>query len=416
MRKKNKLDIKVMFCLMVACELMVMILANVIFKNTLVIVYGNFAIEIFTTLYVLSVEQFEISMERNEVTIILLFTVGQLMMFGITSILEKTLFFDVHKLLMCLGLLYSTFFSAKRIKCNIKEYDIILNILIIVGIVSTLYNFFVNFSTFKMGNLTRILFYSWNFRSFFSSRAAYGTFLALCAIIALMKSEQSGKKMFLLLFFWFSANILITAARAQCISLICGVIAYLLYSKRYRKFVIIAGLFGLVYVLLLNNEYFVNLIDKYFMLFDHSRDRSTDITTGRLELWTTAFSYMNPWNWLLGVGIGAKDTVMALNAVSILGQQLLSFHSGYVDLVFETGLFGLLIWGWSVKRTFHAVKRQCPVNVRHFFYASLIAISISNVFDSCYMIFTTDTMAVFATFMIIVFPNAVANYYKCSEM
>ena len=54
MRKKNKLNIKVMFCLMVACELMVMTLANVIFKDTLVIVYGNFAIEIFTTLYVIS--------------------------------------------------------------------------------------------------------------------------------------------------------------------------------------------------------------------------------------------------------------------------------------------------------------------------------------------------------------------------
>ena len=158
MRKKNKLNIKVMFCLMVACELMVMTLANVIFKDTLVIVYGNFAIEIFTTLYVISVNQFKISMERNEVTILLLFIVGQLMMFGITSILEKTLFFDVHKLLMCVGLLYSSFFCAKKMKCNIKEYDNILNILMIVGIVSTLYNLFVNFSTFKMGNLTRILF------------------------------------------------------------------------------------------------------------------------------------------------------------------------------------------------------------------------------------------------------------------
>lgn len=411
MKIKRESYVKHLFLLFVIFELLVMFASGMMSYNPVIIVYGNFAIEIIATIYAVSLHGFKLRIPRNDRIWLSIFGICQITMFFITSFQKDIVFFDIHKLLMCLGMIFCSCYVVSGEECSPKLLDKFCNLVLLFGVFATVYNIVINTNILKTGNLSIIMYYTWSFRAFFPARAAYGSFLAVCALIALMRAEQSKKKGMLFLFIWFAVNILITAARAQCLALILGAIIYLLHSKKYRKFVFCGIAIGIVYLLIMGIGWFDEIKETYFMFFDHSRGRDTDITTGRLELWIQAFKNMGIANWLVGTGIGSKDTVMALNNVSILGERLSSFHSGYIDLFFESGLLGILIWGRSITRTIKNIKSVCPDNIKHFFVSVIVIFLVSCVFDSCYMIYTTDTMAAFSTLFAIALPNTVANYY-----
>lgn len=415
MQFKKYTYIENLFILFVIFEIGIMIFSNAVFNNSNVIIYGNFAIEIIATLYAIFNDRIKLIMPNNDKILFFSFAISQLVMFLVTSIVNDTVFFDIHKLLMCLGMIYVCCYATRRVECTPEILNKIFNITLLLGIVATIYNMIINAEILRMRNLSEIMYYTWNFRSFFSARAAYGSFLAVCALIALLKSEQKKKKVLLVLYFWFAGNIILTAARAQCIALILGSIIYLVYSKNYRKYVDFGIFVGIFYLVIVGVNHLDEITETYFMFFDHSRGRDTDISTGRFQLWATALENMNVLNWFIGNGIGSKDTIMELRGVTILGERLSSFHSGYVDLLFETGILGLYIWGRSIKITIKQVSHACPKNLKHFFIATIIVVLTSCVFDSCYLIYTTDTMAMFASFFVIALPKTVANYYKSKE-
>ena len=411
MKKKRLYYYDYLFFFCVICEIAVMLLAHFLSDNSRVIVYGNFMIEISTILYMLLKERGKIVLGKTGKTLIFSFIAFQILSYIITSIRLNITFFDIHKLMMSVGMMISCYYVAKNIECPESTFEKIIDIIMGIGIVSTIYNTILNIGYLSTINLSVIMYYGWNFRSFFPTRAVYGSFISICAIISLYRSEKRGRTLSLVLYCWFAISVIVTSARSQMIALILGSVVYLLHSKKYKRVVIFGTILGVFLIVLPSIGKFNQLYEKYFMFFDHSRGRETDITTGRIELWLTALENMNVWSWIVGNGLGSKDTIMALNNVTILGANLSSFHSGYIDLFFETGLFGLALWGNILVGTIKQLKKYCPRNIFHFFISVLSIILVSNAFDSCYMIVSTDTMTTFSSFVVVCLPCMVARNY-----
>lgn len=412
MKKKRKSYIEHLFLFFVVIELLIILLSGIMSYNAEIIVYGNFAIEIAVIAYVITSHKFKLKINRNDGVLLLAFIIVQVFMFIMTSLENNILQTDIHKILMCIGMIYCSYCIVYKEKCSPKLLDNFLKLIIIFGLIATIYNIAINASVLMIGRLNIIMYYTWGFRAFFPARAAYGSFLAICSIVALMKSEQTKNILYLFIYIWFAGNTIITSARAQCLALIIGSTIYLLHSKKYRKYVVIGAFIGVIYLISAGIGHFDEIMDTYFMFFDHSRGRETDISTGRFELWSQALKNMGVINWFFGLGIGSKDAIMSVRNISILGAELNSFHSGYVDLFFETGLLGIIIWGRTIIKTMKNVNKKCPAYLRNFFISILTVFLVSCIFDSCFMIYTTDTMAVFSTFFSISLPNTVANYYN----
>lgn len=411
MKLKKRTYIEHLFFICVILQLIIMLLANAVLKNALVLVYGTFVLDILAIGIAFVHTNFKIRLPQREIPLIFLFLVSQMMMYLITSLCYDTLFMDFHKLILCVGLIYACYFAADTSKCSPDKLETIFNLIIYFGLIASIYNLIINFGYIRLVKLTAIMYYAWGFTSFFSTRAVYGTFLTICAIITLYKSERNSIRAYWLLFFWLSINVIITAARAQCLALIIGSVIYLTYSKKYRKFVIFGIFVAIIYLVFTGISNFSEITEKYYMYFDHSQGRETDISTGRFELWGHAMQAMNLWNWPFGNGLGSKDTLMSIKEIKILGAQLYSFHSGYVDLFFETGILGIVIWARYIKKTLYNLAVCCPKRIRCLFISIIMVILVACLFDGCFLPFTADTMAIFSSFIIFALPKSVANYY-----
>lgn len=400
-----------LFVVCVILEIFVTLLSNVL-SNTTLLIYGTFLIELLSIFIAALDSAFKLRFEQNEKYFLILFISCQLIMYIVTSLYYRIFFFDAHKLFLCVGMMYACYVHAKNRVCSYETMSTILKIIIVIGVIATIYNLIDNYRYFVSGNLSAILIYSFNFRSFFTARAAYGTFLNICAIITLLWIDKKGGWLYWVLFAWFAGNIIITAARAQIIALIIGTIIFLSHSKKYKKVVFVLIILGGLYLISTRLSGLKEFINKNLLLFDHSQYKETDISTGRFELWRNAFNNMNPLNYLIGNGIGSKDTIMEVKQVTHMGARLSSFHSGYVDLFFETGLLGILIWFFIFKKVIKEVCQFCPIKISIFFISLLFVILSSNIFDSCNLPFTTDTLSTISSYLVIALPLMVANRYK----
>lgn len=409
---RNKNHIKGLFFISIVVLLIANFFVNAIGnRNNLYYVYSIFAIEIIIILLSIINNGFAIRMKKNERNFLIAFVLCQCVTYIVSSVKYNILFFDIHKLFLFVGMVYSCYICSKKAVCTQKTLNDIFDFLILAGLFACVYNLVDNIKYFESGKLSSIMHYSWYLRSFFFTRATYGTFLGVCCIISLLKSERKESIRYLLCYVFFLINIFLTAARAEILATLIASLLYLSYSKRYKK-IVIAGIFIVFIGVLIVwhssiNEVVSKFLDTYSMFFDHSKGRDTDLTTGRLYLWQTAISNMNFFSVMFGNGLGSKDTIMQLKNVQVLGETLSSFHSGYVDLFFETGIIGIGFVLYCIVYTFRKVSTNCNAYIKNFLYSLLVLFALVNMADSNMLLFTTDFFAPFATFMIIALPNSV---------
>lgn len=413
---KNNYTINI-FYLSVVLELLMIFITNTVAQSMHgFYVYALFLIEGLIILLGIFTLLKGNGLKLEEGLIILLFILTQIFVLLWSSIHYNVVLLDFHKVLLYAGMICACYFVPQRCSCSYDKLDIILDFLIWTGTIACLYNLIINRHYFASKDLSTIMHYTWNFRSFFFTRATYGIYISIASIAALVKSERKNSGWLLFLNIFLVGNVLITAARAEIIAVISGTILYLSYSKKYKKFVIVGIIILLLYLFTINIETLKNnldnLINTYYIFFNHSQDGKTDITTGRLYLWHLAFQNNNFFTSILGHGIGSKDTLMRTWNITVLDEMLSSFHNGYVDLYFETGILGICFLGTCLLKTFKQVKRYCRKDIAHFFYAILLIWALVNIADSNMLPFTTDMFTPFATFMVITLPLTVANYAK----
>lgn len=388
-------------------------IANVFFNESILTI-GIFCVEISAFIISIINNNFKLFLSKKEQMIGVLFFIFQILMYFITSFSYKIYFFDIHKLIMCLGMIYTMYICCKNTVCTRLQLNIICKVVLGVGIISVVYNFFINYNYFIPFDFKTIInrgaIYN---KSFYSSRAVYGTILNICAMFSLLSLKNKKNVLYWGIYFIFLINIIFTGARAQIIALFVGTLIFFIQEKKYKVPIIMISILLFLYLVITDFSIISKVMGKYGYFFDHSiYKQNADISSGRFDLWKIAFDNMNPINYLFGLGLGSKDTIMKIVGASYLEQSLFSFHSGYVDLFFEIGLFGYLIWYGIIIKVYKDVLKNCPTKIRNFLFAVLFIVLVSNIFDSCSLIFTTDTLSITSSFFIVSLPLAISNYYK----
>lgn len=408
--------INYLFYLEVVITLIMIFITNIIVKSANFYVYALFAIEIavIATPFLLYGEK--LKLKKNEILFVVVFVASQCISFLWFNLTYNIGGFDIHKAILFAGMVVANYFVANKIDCNYNTFEKMIDFFIVSGIVACVFNLIVNSHYFSLGNLSVIMHYTWNFKSFFFTRATYGIYVSVCAIAALYRSEKKGKLGYLLIYVFLVANVLVTAARAQMLAIIGASIIYLSYSKKYRKFVIFGSAILVALLIIIGASYFSesfsNIMNTYSIFFDHSKGGQTDISTGRFYLWSVALQNNDLFTFFFGHGLGSKDVFLTINKISVLNEVVMSFHSGYVDLFFETGIFGLSFLAVSILGTLKNVKNNCRKDIKHFIFAIFSIWALVNVADSNMLPYSTDMFTPFATFIVVVLPNAIANYEK----
>lgn len=358
---------------------------------------------------------FIIRIKKNQLLLLCVFIVSQAVAFGIASITLDINSYDIHKTVLIAGMVYVCYFASEKSQYSENQFYRLLDYLIIIGIFACTYNFIVNFKFFRLENLSLLMHYTWNFKSFFNTRSSYGILLSFAAISALVRSERKHMAGNLLLYTFFLLNTLITAARTEMIAIILGSSLYFICSKRYRRpFLVIGGFILLIITVSGMSDLmkdFGHLTNKYYIFFNHMQSSSGDISTGRFGMWKLAFESMGPYSFIFGHGAGSKDAYLTSVNYTVLNENLKSFHNGYIDMLFENGLLGLGIMFGTVFSVFKRVRKYCSPLIQSFYAAILMIVFLANMGDSNALVFTADTLSPLVTVLILTVPNALANYY-----
>lgn len=376
-------------------------------------VLSLFAIEILCILFGLANGKFKLRLKNNDKRILLIVVATQPIACFISTLRFGVLVFDIHKIFLFCGMISVCFFLAKKHTISVKLFNQILDIVLAIGLFACLFNLFVNKQYFQSLDLSIIMYYTWNFSSFFFTRATYGVFLSICAIIALYRVEKKFNIVYIILYIFFLLNVLITAARMEMLAVIMASCVYMLHSKRYRKIVIpiffLVLILLIIYVLPIWYTKIAFFIDKYFLFFKGHGGLSNDVSTGRFELWGKALGYTDVFSFFFGHGLGSKDTIMLKDNIQILGQNLTSFHCGYVDLFFETGVFGVGVIFYIAVSIIKKTKMIQSQRIRNLLWGLMSIWFLVNIADSNLLPFTTDMFSPVASFFFFTFPVCLSN-------
>lgn len=105
------------------------------------------------------------------------------------------------------------------------------------------------------------------------------------------------------------------------------------------------------------------------LFFPGLHDRILSITTTRghssnsfrMNVWTAVFAMIRD-SWLFGVGVGNKAFMSAYSLYMVSGFEALSAYNIYLEVLVETGIIGILAFGWLL---FGALGRCTLMIVRH---------------------------------------------------
>ena len=363
-------------------------------------------IELLITIIVAMDFGFKIPIESSAKQKIVAIFLSQFLAYFFTTLFEKYDCFDIHRLIAFLLMYIVLFEAAKFGKITKRDFEQILKIIIIIGIVACFYNIFIHRDTILTLNLTKIMYYTSTYSAFFLTRSNFCLLLVVCYVISLYFYDLNKKRIFILLAVFFVGNVLLTNARTSIIILALITANYLFMKKNgSARNIIIIILCGAILALLpwdsiiLN---FKNIMDKYSLIF---RINSSDFSNGRLELWWYAFKDMDLKSFLLGHGIGSKDAYLGM-----IGAIAYSFHSSWIDLFYEGGMCLFLIYASVFIYVIKYVKNSTlSVIQKKMFYNFIIILLVSGIGDAIALPFMLDTSTIFSTLVFITFPICTVN-------
>ena len=363
-------------------------------------------IELLITIIVAMDFGFKIPIESSAKQKIVAIFLSQFLAYFFTMLFEKYDCFDIHRLIAFLLMYIVLFEAAKFGKITKRDFEQILKIIIIIGIVACFYNIFIHRDTILTFNLSKIMYYTSTYSAFFLTRSNFCLLLVVCYVISLYFYDLNKKRIFILLAVFFVGNVLLTTARTSIIILALITANYLFMKKNgSARNIIIIILCGAILALLpwdsiiLN---FKNIMDKYSLIF---RTNSSDFSNGRLELWWYAFKDMDLKSFLLGHGIGSKDAYLGM-----IGAIAYSFHSSWIDLFYEGGMCLFLIYASVFIYVIKYVKNSTlSVIQKKMFYNFIIILLVSGIGDAIALPFMLDTSTIFSTLVFITFPICTVN-------
>jgi O-antigen ligase len=255
--------------------------------------------------------------------------------------------------------------------------------------------------------------------SFFSSRAYYA-FVLIVGVFSAMyimrqtKTPKTLQWVYIVIIALFIVNIIITGARTQIMELIFALFIYAFSRQKNKLKFTLCVLIAIIIAINLAQNTFKAFIDRYSLILTHDAT-GMDISTGRFTLWEAAFRNSSILNWIIGHGFGSKDVFLFSNNITVRGGELYgSFHSGYVDMFFESGLIGLLFILVIISKIIVSIINCYPDNVKNFFLPIYSAWFLECFTGAGFMLFTWDSMSLYASYLLVFLPLFLDNYYKKS--
>ena len=211
----------------------------------------------------------------------------------------------------------------------------------------------------------------------------------------LQKGEGVGRGLFGVFCLIFVA-LLLTFSRGGYLGAAFSILAVIILSWRYlgqkKKRVILSALVLGLFILIIFAGPIVSRFVSSFLFNEGS-------SLGRLQIWRGSWEIFlqNP---LLGAGLGNYPR---LTDPLALYRSPITSHNLYLDILSETGTFGLLVWlflifgsGWQLIRGNRGNKGDCGRGLRIGLFGSLVYFSVHSFFETA--IFNP---AILATLMLI---------------
>lgn len=329
----------------------------------------------------------------------------QVLGYYFNSLLEKYNCFDLHRLAAFVCMLWVLWIVPGYVYIDSKYFTRLLHFLLIVGIIACLYNLLINWNTIKSFDLKIIMNYTSKYKSFFNTRSNFCLLLCINCVISLYLFETKKIKLvYLFLYFFFFANIILTNARTSIIVMICVTGIYM-FQNKVRRIYIFLLVSVLLFVLPWSQmmEFFSEFRSKYYLLFE--RHTGADLSNGRFELWASAWKGTNIVSFFIGHGVGAKDTYL-----SYINSSVLSFHNMWVDLFFEGGLFFTGLYIYIISNVVKNIKiSKIAIPQKHLFYNFFVVLLISGMGDAIGSLFLLDTFSIVTTLLFVTCPLCLAN-------
>lgn len=372
---------------------------------------GILCVEVVIVLAVVFLFRGRFGLASKEYIRLIVIFILQLEAYFITSFWGTYQCFDLHRLLIFLAMLFATYSCAQNAYISSRDFDVLIKIILAAGVGSCVYEFIQNREILSTFSLKVIMIYTSRFTSFFSSRSNYCLFLTCCFCLCLYKFEETRKKCYVLLATLYAFSIFLTNARTSIIVIIAILLFNAILLKKKTKIIAVLSVTLVLFFLPWGNllSQFENFYNKYTLLFMHAG--KNDISNGRFDLWATAISDVNVISFFIGHGIGSKDAFL-----TAIGNQIKSFHSSWVDLFYEMGVVGILIYLYIAYKSIYATQKSNLSNAKKkLIYDFYIALALCGVGDSVALPFLLDSSAVFTTLIFISCPICLLNGCKYEE-
>jgi O-antigen ligase len=156
-------------------------------------------------------------------------------------------------------------------------------------------------------------------------------------VLVLFFGEKRHRRLLLLVYCFMLIILFLTFSRGGYLGLLGSILAMGLVS--WKKFspktrIFISSLFLVLAVVI--------VLTPVWVRFSSSFNLTEGSNVGRLKIWTEALTQFEKTP-LLGVGLGNYPLALDFNAIY---RSAVTSHNLYLDILVETGIFGLLAWLW----------------------------------------------------------------------
>jgi len=312
--------------------------------------------------------------------------------------------FSIYVLAFYIGYAYAQ-------EINLKEIKYLISVILIVGVISSLYGisqFYIKYFGYEKEWLEsgkasiglRMLSSLNIFRAFsiFSGVSEFALFMGLCLLFSVFVFFISPKKRYIILLIpIFLIGMILSLCRGVWFGFFLGLMTIFLYQvvKINYKLVLVLFLALLIFVFAFQRE-------KLYQLERIGRESSNPVVTralvvgtfySRLNLWSTIKENLleNKHALIFGYGIGSKSSAakFALENKESLKFINLGADNMYLQMIFEIGIIGLILFLFVVWRFFNNIsfvfKKIGGSWVRYFILISLgytILILIDGILDA----------------------------------
>lgn len=263
---------------------------------------------------------------------------------------------DIANILAVAINIYIFVYIASKFEVTKEQFVDFMKKMILLGVVSCIYNFIVNFETIiNIFNIQNS--YELNLKSFLANRNQYGIFLIIMLISNLYVMENTRKKVYILLQIVFIISVILTMSRNAIIGMLLIHILYLCFnaknilqrmSKNQKILVllIVLGILILISLIIIFVPSIMETIDKLFI-----RVYTINTETGRIRLWLDGIK-MSKNNLITGIG---RFKAIELNN-TIYNSSLEQFHNIYIETFVTYGIIGLIYLIYFIVKFIKKIK------------------------------------------------------------